>query len=102
MSKKRAAAMDLFHQKLEAHKTSTITANNHLDSRISQIENTTKCIVSDMTEKLQRFTLQQGEKLETLATKQTESFNTITEVFQTFTDYKPLNSKVPMPALKLS
>ena len=78
MSKKTVATMDLFHQKLETCKASTVILNNHLDSQISQLENFTKQIVSDMTDKLETFTLQQGEKLELLATKQNESFNTLT------------------------
>ena len=42
---KTSTALDLFHQKLEDHKASTVMANNHLDSRMSQIENSTKHIV---------------------------------------------------------
>ena len=46
---KTSTALDLFHQKLEAQKASTIKANNHLDSRMSQIEYSTKQIVNNMT-----------------------------------------------------
>ena len=47
-----------------------------------------------MQDKLELFTLQQGMKLESLATKQMFCIN--------FGKRKPLNNKVPMPVLNLS
>ena len=80
MAMQTTNALDLFHQKLEAHKESTITANNHLDSRMSKIENSTKQIGNAMTDKLEEFALQQGKKLGSLATEQTNCFTGFTAV----------------------
>ena len=52
MSKKTAAAMDLFHQKLEAHKASTITSKKTtLTPASPKAKNTTQLIASAMTGK---------------------------------------------------
>ena len=80
---KTSTALDLFHQKLKAHKASTITANNHLGSRMSQIKNSTKQIVNNMTSKLEAFALQQGETLESLATEQHKYFTSFSAVIAT-------------------
>ena len=50
---------------------------------MSQIENSTKQIVTHMTSKLEEFALAQGEKLDALATLQQTSFTRISTAIET-------------------
>ena len=50
-AKKTSNTLDLFHQKLEDHKASTNTATDHLDTRMSQIKNSTNLMIDGLTNK---------------------------------------------------
>ena len=51
-AQKTTATLDQFHQKLEDHKASATTITDHLDTRMSQIENSTNMMINSLTAKL--------------------------------------------------
>ena len=74
-AQKTTATLDQFHQKLEDHKASATTITNHLDTRMSQIKNSTNMMFDGLTAKLEAFTYDQSEKLDILASTHQTNFD---------------------------
>ena len=74
-AQKTTATLDEFHQKLEDHKASATTVTDHLDTRMSQIENSTNMMINGLTAKLEAFTFDQSEKLDILTSTHQASFD---------------------------
>ena len=73
-AQKTTATLDQFLQKLEDYKASATTITDHLDTRMSQIENSTNLMIDGLTANLEAFTFDQSEKLEILASTHQTSF----------------------------